>query len=218
MDTDKLKEYYTIESGKSLVRVSNLLITHIGVSVFFVLVFVVSLQGGNPSSLLFLNIIFVMFNLVVLGMSIYSVRMSGVNLIKSINPNYLNQYPLPEPDDQGNPRPEPKSTEIDPMEKRTIDIEDRWDNGSIRMKCTFVDGLKEGVCEVFWINGNKCSVEHFYKGKLHGLSEKYNDKGILTEKRTYEHGLKHGLYEIYSETGEITERGSFSNDRLTKRW
>lgn len=219
MDTNNQKEHYTIESGRQLIRVSNLLITHIGVSLFFLLVVSVSLQSGNTGSLLVLNLFFVVFSLVVLGMGIYSLRMSGVNLIKSINPNYQPSgiYVVPSSNPYERPFNHPYPQTIQSQSKPQvsnlpINETQITDDLSVLSQNQITD---DGSFVNYRKNGKLHSKGVLKNGVRDGVYESYDEEGVLESIITYKNGIRDGLFERYYVNGTVFERGTYKDDRLS---
>jgi hypothetical protein len=195
MDKNQLNVHYIVESGKSLIKVSNLLIIHIIVSVLYGLILIVSLEGGNPDFLSILYLLYLMFSLVVLGMSIYSIRESGINLVKSVQPNY---HPSGVNYSIGTPYPQTSIvTETQPS--------------TIKPNLVVTD---DGVIERYRKNGNLHSRERLKNEIRDGVYESYDESGVLESITTYKNGIKEGLFERYFVNGTVYERGTYVKNNL----
>lgn len=204
MDTNKQREHYTIESGKSLVKVSNLLILYIGVSVVYVSIFLISVQTEGYDYLLFLNFFYVVFCVVVLGMSIYSLRISGVNLIKSINPTYHSYHNY--------------SDVVVPVPTIITSNgfnEEYWSNGVLYKRYTKVNGKYEGIIEKYYENGQLEIRNTCKNGVLDGISERFYRNGQLCEVSFYVNGVKDGTFNVYHENGQPSQKGGYSKGQLS---
>lgn len=69
-------------------------------------------------------------------------------------------------------------------------IEERDENGKLKMEGWFLDGKKDEVWTWYYENGKAAKEKTYVAGKLHGLSKVWNENGELTQKTNYKNGIK----------------------------
>ena len=70
-----------------------------------------------------------------------------------------------------------------------------------------------GVCKVFYPNGNVKQVREIVDGKNHGKFELYNEGGVLVEEGTFYENLHHGVFKYYNDEGELIEQVEYALGR-----
>ena len=114
------------------------------------------------------------------------------------------------------------------------------DDGAIKDKLIYKDGLKEGSRETFHKNGQLFEKETYKNGKLesifqgyydngklwwegyaidnlrHGEIKAFNKTGTLKYKGHYRDNLKQGLWKYFDENGEINNQECYQNNEITE--
>ena len=85
-----------------------------------------------------------------------------------------------------------------------------FDSGVIKEKCEVVNGVKNGVCTLFFENGNISAITHWQADTLHGLSLGYFLSGLPKHETNWNNGLLHGYSIEYFENGNIHKKGKWS--------
>jgi hypothetical protein len=84
----------------------------------------------------------------------------------------------------------------------------------IRIRCEFVRGERNGLCELYNYTGDIYKRCNYANGELYGYYEKYDNKGNPTLICNYEHGKLHGVCEIFYNDGNIKSRRGYDNGKL----
>jgi len=90
----------------------------------------------------------------------------------------------------------------------TGNVEDYYENGTLREKKTYKDGKEEGPSEGYFDNGQLEMKGNSKNGKLEGPYEVYYENGQLWKKGTYKGGLKEGPWVVFTEDGEMYKKDS----------
>ncbi len=69
-------------------------------------------------------------------------------------------------------------------------IEEKYENGKLKMEGWFLDGKKDEVWTWYYENGKTSEEKIFVAGKLSGLSKKWDENGKLISKVNYKDGIK----------------------------
>lgn len=90
-----------------------------------------------------------------------------------------------------------------------------WDeNGKIKIRCNYVNGIKEGLYER-WRENGKLSERYTYVNDIkEGLEEWWHKNGKRYLRRNYVAGKLEGLYESWWDTGNMMKRCYYVNDKL----
>ncbi len=84
-----------------------------------------------------------------------------------------------------------------------------WENGQLREKGSYKEGKEHGILEYYYENGQLDSKGSYKDGELDGLLEFYYENGQLASKGSYKGGNRNGPHEYYHENGELKSKGSF---------
>jgi antitoxin component YwqK of YwqJK toxin-antitoxin module len=89
-----------------------------------------------------------------------------------------------------------------------------YENGNIKEKTEFIDGLQDGIG--FWYdkNGNIYIKASYVKGIQNGLCEEYYPNGNLKSKVNYKNDKKEGISFFYYEDGNLYSKENYNNDNL----
>jgi antitoxin component YwqK of YwqJK toxin-antitoxin module len=69
-------------------------------------------------------------------------------------------------------------------------IEERYENGKLKMEGWFLEGKKDEVWTWYYENGKVSKEKRYLDGKLNGLSKEWNENGQLTRTVNYKDGIK----------------------------
>ena len=86
---------------------------------------------------------------------------------------------------------------------------EKYDNGTIKLKCKIKNGIRDGECLEYYPSGNLKSKSFWKDNKLEGKSFDYFENGQVKEMTEYQNGLAHGADLTYSQDGKISEIGQF---------
>ncbi|MBR8802389.1 toxin-antitoxin system YwqK family antitoxin [Porphyromonas levii] len=95
------------------------------------------------------------------------------------------------------------------------------DNGQLRERSNWKDGLEDGLFEGWHENGRLRVRGHWKGGKREGLSERWYEDGRLAFRGTYKNGKPVGLFEKWYEDGRLLKRCTYKEgleDGLYERW
>lgn len=83
-------------------------------------------------------------------------------------------------------------------------LEEYYNNGELRMRGHYKDGLKHGVWKSWHKGGKVWSVANYYKGKLDGKQTVYHPNGNKFYQGSYDRGMRIGEWKFWNEEGEMT--------------
>ena len=95
-----------------------------------------------------------------------------INRIKQINPNI--EF----------------AGEFDDRNRKTGYWEHYYSNGNIRLKCGYLNGIRDGLFEVFFYDGTLQTKGSFKKGRKHGEWVFYHSNSNLFKKTMYDNGFE----------------------------
>ena len=96
--------------------------------------------------------------------------------------------------------------------------EDYFYNGKLESKGSYKNGIKEGIWEYYWDNGQLGSKGSYKNGKLDGYWEDYGGNGKLESKGSYKNGEKEGIWEYYWDNGQLYSKGLYVNGKEDGIW
>jgi len=79
------------------------------------------------------------------------------------------------------------------------------------------DGLKTGMWEDYWDNGQLSNKGPYKNGKADGIWEYYYENGQLNIKGLYKNYLRDGIWEFYDEDGSLREKSLYDNGNMIKQ-
>jgi antitoxin component YwqK of YwqJK toxin-antitoxin module len=99
------------------------------------------------------------------------------------------------------------------------DIEEYYENGSLKCKYTLRIGEKHGLLRTWRKVKDQDSFikykECFYQnGKLNGIYTRWFDNGNIAEKYTYKDGKFDGLNQVYYYNGQIQTENTYKDNKL----
>jgi antitoxin component YwqK of YwqJK toxin-antitoxin module len=79
-----------------------------------------------------------------------------------------------------------------------------YEDGSLRVEDTMVDGINEGASDQYFRSGRLQSKEQLHQRSLHGLCRYWYESGQLRAEKLYEHGV---LIEdrVWNEDGKLVK-------------
>jgi len=84
------------------------------------------------------------------------------------------------------------------------EIISKRDDGTVRTKITYRNGMKHGTSYLYYKNGKDVQLEMPYVvGARHGISKKYFETGKLYAETSYEADLLHGNRTTYYRSGQL---------------
>ena len=95
------------------------------------------------------------------------------------------------------------------------------ENGQLKVKATYKDGIPDSLYKEWWDNG-QLKLEMTYKnGKRNGLFRHWNDKGGPLSKRTYVNGKINGISKAWFYDGSLWSVGNYihgEEEGVHKMW
>lgn len=82
----------------------------------------------------------------------------------------------------------------------------------IKVKSEVVDGFKDGIEEVYSLEGKVLEIHNYKKGDRIGMSSFYKKDGHLYLQLSYANNVKNGPYRFYFPNGNIQESGNIVNN------
>ena len=92
-----------------------------------------------------------------------------------------------------------KSAQPDPHELRV----QYYPSGALRWQRAFVHGVKDGIHQGWWENGQKQFEYQFRNGNYEGDAKEWYRDGALAALRHYENGVEAGLQREWRENGTL---------------
>lgn len=82
-------------------------------------------------------------------------------------------------------------------------FENFYDNGQMKSRVEFVDGLENGLLTTWQNNGKLISTLSYKDGKLHGLCTYFDADGMKMSSGTYRDGKEDGVFTLYYPSGKV---------------
>ena len=96
--------------------------------------------------------------------------------------------------------------------------EDYWDNGQLSNKGPYKNDLKDGIWEYYYENG-QLNIEGLYKNnKRDGDWVFYYMNGNIENEGSFKNDLKDGVWELYYENGQLYKKGLYNNNKKYGVW
>ena len=86
-----------------------------------------------------------------------------------------------------------------------------WENGQICMTGEYLKDKREGLHESFYENGNTWSIGEFIKDKPVGLHKLFHENGTIHQEAFYKNGKLHGKVFSYLDSGELEWMNEYLN-------
>ncbi len=83
------------------------------------------------------------------------------------------------------------------------------------------DGMQQGVCRVWYYDGQLREKSNYKDDKRHGLFQQWHKNGILKIEANYKNDELDGLHQEWFENGQLWERSNFKNGKyhgLYEEW
>lgn len=96
--------------------------------------------------------------------------------------------------------------------------EEYWPSGSVKFRCIWIDGKREGVFQKFFENGVVEQTGEFHNDLIEGTLSVFYPNGTLKGKTTSLYGKADGPSEEYYENGQLKEKGNYKNDSKEGIW
>ena len=88
------------------------------------------------------------------------------------------------------------------------------ENGQKKNMGTYKKGLKDGLSEEFFSNGQLLSSVNYFMGGKEGVEKKYDENGNIRFVKNYKNNLLNGLKETYFENGQLELKENYENGEL----
>ena len=92
------------------------------------------------------------------------------------------------------------------------------ENGQLRLKQNYNNGILNGPSEDFYENGQLKGKENYKNDEKDGLWEYFDKLGNLFKRMNYKNDIKDGLWEKYFSSGQLYEKGNYKNDIKDGLW
>jgi antitoxin component YwqK of YwqJK toxin-antitoxin module len=92
-----------------------------------------------------------------------------------------------------------------------------YPNGSLYKEALYRDDLQEGEELTYFPEGKMAGRSFYLHGKLNGLLQNWNEKGVLVFEAEYENGLRSGKFNKYYDDGSPKVVQTFRQDVLVQR-
>lgn len=103
-----------------------------------------------------------------------------------------------------------------------LDSHNSWyPNGQLFERCSYKNGLPDGLEERWFENGQLMERTHFCAGKLDGLREEWYYNGQLLSQCSFKNNTPSGLWKLWHDNGQMSSRYTYDNgkvDGLLERW
>ncbi len=96
--------------------------------------------------------------------------------------------------------------------------EEFWPSGSIKFRCMWVNGKREGVFQRFFENGGVEQTGEFHNDLIEGIVSAFYPDGTLKRKITSLYGKADGPSEEYYENGQLKEKGNYKEGSKEGIW
>ncbi|MBX7051819.1 MAG: TonB family protein [Flavobacteriales bacterium] len=93
-----------------------------------------------------------------------------------------------------------------------------WPDGQIQEEHHFQHGLEEGTWITYAEDGDTIEVSNYSAGKYHGKHYLFNSGHKLFEEATYDHGILEGPYKLYAGKDSLDFHGQYKNDKKEGIW
>lgn len=93
-------------------------------------------------------------------------------------------------------------------------VEEKYDNGQLKLKYEHLDGKKTGLYLEFYENGKPQVKARYKKDQLEGKYVSYHENGEPKIETSYKRGKLHGKYAEKDDTGNLLLEAEFSGDVL----
>lgn len=91
-----------------------------------------------------------------------------------------------------------------PMNEEGLNT-DYYNNGKEKMKGNIKNGLRDGLWQAWYENGNLWSEAEYLKGINHGKSVTYFENGKIRYEGKFDNGKKVGEWKYYDEAGNLVK-------------
>ena len=88
-----------------------------------------------------------------------------------------------------------------------------WDNGQKLKECTYRDGKLEGIYQEFWENGQKMEETTYRDGKLKGIYQSWFNNGQKWVECTYRDDKLEGLCKVWNFNGELIKECTYRDGK-----
>ena len=97
-------------------------------------------------------------------------------------------------------------------------VEEFYENGQLKERRNYRDGVREGLGEMFHENSQLSTRGGFKSGRADGLWERFYEDGQLERRLTFKDGKPEGLAELFHDNGQLAGRRNWKNGELEGLW
>ena len=88
------------------------------------------------------------------------------------------------------------------------------ETGSITLKEHYKNGKRDGLFELFYVNGQICMTGEYFQGKREGLHESFYENGELWDTGKFIKDKPVGLHKIFHENGKIHQTVFYKDGKI----
>src|SRR5580700_6754867 len=90
-----------------------------------------------------------------------------------------------------------------------------WDEqGNLSAAFTYEKGLLQSQANYYFLNGKPQKIIPYHQGKIHGISQVFDEKGNVVEEVPYVHGEKEGTATAFWAPGQLLSKEIFNKGYL----
>ena len=90
-------------------------------------------------------------------------------------------------------------------------IDNKFEETLPKNKIKFKNGVKDGLSESFYFNGQLSLIENYKNNQLDGLRESFYKNGQLKESGVFKKGTKDGIHSMFFEDSKLMKKSSWNH-------
>jgi len=92
-----------------------------------------------------------------------------------------------------------------------------FSNGNLLAEVSYKNGMLDGRCVIYYVNGFLHNEKFFKEGRLHGIFRAWDESGALFFEINYENDVQHGSDKSYRKNGVLESEDIYEHGRLVQR-
>lgn len=92
-----------------------------------------------------------------------------------------------------------------------------FSNGNLLAEVSYKNGMLDGRCGVYYLNGFLHNEKFFKDGRLHGIFRAWDESGSLFFEIAYENDVQHGSDKSYRKNGVVESEDIYERGTLVQR-
>lgn len=93
-----------------------------------------------------------------------------------------------------------------------------YDNGTLKMQTTFLDGKKQGECKLYFEDGELNEIRHYKNNEMNGTWLTFNNLGVKVAEASYKNGKKDGNWFVWDDEGNLKYELCYKDGEKTGTW